>query len=80
MVTIGDDGLLDELRLLTVAEAAQLVRVPAVTIRAWIRSGAVASVKHDGRRLVGEQSVLDCELAMRRSPMGRPREGTARGR
>jgi len=58
-------------RLLTVAEAAQAVHVSRGTVRKWILRGRVDSVLWCGKRLVGEQSLFDVELATRHA--GRPR-------
>lgn len=66
-----DDRLQDEDGLLTVAEAAQAVHVSKGTVRKWIHRGQVVTVLWCGRRMVGEQSLFDAELATRSA--GRPR-------
>lgn len=53
----------DDLGLLTVREAAELVGVRVGTIKAWIRRYGL-TVHREGRRvLVSEADVLDCNLA-----------------
>ncbi|MBW8171806.1 helix-turn-helix domain-containing protein [Ornithinimicrobium sp. Arc0846-15] len=76
----GVEELDDESGLLTVAEAAARVHVSASAVRAWVRRGHVAAVKYQGRVLVGEQSLLDCDLAMRTSDRGgQPRRAVSGG-
>ena len=75
---LDKDGLLDELGLLTLKEAAAKVGVHVETVRLWARRGQVLSVEHDGQLLVGERSVYDCDLARRSAPAGRPRTATRR--
>lgn len=73
MVTIDGDGLVDEVGLLTLKEAAAAAHVSAEAVRLWAKRGQVTSVVHDGQLLVGERSLYDCELARRSTPGGRPR-------
>lgn len=58
------DGLTaDDLGLLTIREAAELVGQQVGTIKAWVRRYGL-KVHHEGRRVfVSEADVLDCNLA-----------------
>lgn len=83
MVSLGgdrldDDGLLD-LVWLTPDEAAAAVQVSRQTVYYWVSVDAVKWLRAKRRLLVEEQSLYDCELAMRQAPSGRPRRGTTRG-
>lgn len=73
MVTLDGDGLVDEVGLLTLKEAAAAAHVSVETVRLWAKRDQVTSVVHDGELLIGERSLYDCELARRSSPAGRPR-------
>ncbi len=59
--------------LLTTVEAARMTGVTASTVRDWISRYGLRVVEQDGRRLLLEREVLDCERARRRS--GRRRKG-----
>lgn len=84
MVTLDGDGLLER-KWLTPNEAAAQARVSVKTVYAWAAKGMVEFRRHEGasrnetRMLVELESLLDCEVATRRSRRGRPRPGTARG-
>jgi phage baseplate assembly protein gpV len=53
--------------LLTYAEAAAVAHVEPGTVRQWVSRGALPVVVLDGRRLVPEAPLLECERARRRS-------------
>lgn len=53
----------DDLGLLTVREAAELVDVEVGTIKAWIRRYGLKVHREGGRVFVSEADVLDCNLA-----------------
>jgi excisionase family DNA binding protein len=63
-----------DLALLTVDEAAEVAEVAPGTIRAWIHRYRLATTRtFDGRVLVSEAAVIECEHARRSSGVGRPR-------
>lgn len=77
-----NDALVDEVRGLTVEDAARAVGVTPRTVRAWIAAGHVAATKL-GRRswVVGERSLLDYEHATRQPPApAAQREGSCGAR
>ena len=78
MVTLDEDGLIDEIGLLTLKEAAATVGVHVEVVRLWVKRGQVATVEHDGQVLIGERSLYDCELA-RRSGQGSRRHRRSGG-
>lgn len=67
----------DDLGLLTVAEAARAVGVSPATIRKWVARHGLRLVHVEGRRLLVERDVLDCEAARRRDGRGRRRAAIA---
>lgn len=59
--------------LLTIAQIAQLTHAPLGSVRSWIYSGRLASVKAGRRRLVAEAALLaflglDAEAENRKRP------------
>lgn len=82
---LDEDGLL-QLTWLTPREAAAKVRVSVKTIYAWVADGRVRTLRDEGaprnadRLWVEHDSLLECEVAMRKAKRGRPRAGTSRGR
>lgn len=79
------DGLMER-TWLTPREAAAQARVSVKTVYAWVDRGMVEVRRHErvsrnGPSMVIElESLLDCEAAMRKGRMGRPRAGTKRGK
>jgi excisionase family DNA binding protein len=53
--------------LLTYAEAAALAAVDASTVRQWVSRQQLPALLVDGRKLVPERLLLDCERDRRRS-------------
>ncbi len=60
----------------TVPQAAQRVGTSEDTVRRWIYSGRLASIRVGARHLVSESELL--VAAIPRSPRGRPRRGYPR--
>jgi len=60
----------------TVPQAAKRVGTSEDTVRRWIYSGRLASIRVGPRHLVTEADLL--EAAIPRSPRGRPRRGYPR--
>lgn len=84
-MTLDEDGLL-QLTWLTPREAATQARVSVKTVYAWaaadlvkVRRNETAS-RNAPRMVIELESLLDCEAALRKGRMGRPRAGTERGR
>ncbi len=60
--------------LLTIPEAAHVAGVAPSTLRCWIsRYGIPTLAGPDGRTLVAERDVLDCERVRRHAGRGRRR-------
>lgn len=60
--------------LLTITEAAEVAGVAPATIRQWVRRYSLPTVTGlDGRTLVSERAVLDCEHDRRVETRGRKR-------
>lgn len=76
MVTIDQDGLLEQRGLLTLREAAEAAHVSVKVVRQWIARDKVYSIEWGGELFVGEQSLYDCELATRTGQGARRRSLT----
>lgn len=62
----------NDISLLTIAEAAHLVGIRERTLRVWIvRYQLPISRLNDGRVLISERAILDCERSRRRETRGR---------
>jgi hypothetical protein len=63
-----------DLALLTIDEAAAVAEVAPGTIRAWITRYALPVIRtRDGRTLISEAAVIECEHARRTAGVGRKR-------
>lgn len=76
MMTLDQDGLLEQRGLLTLKEAAAAVHVSVKTVRHWVARDQVYAVEWEGQTYVGERSLYDCELA-RRTGQGARRRSLA---
>ncbi len=63
-----------DLALLTIEEAAAVADVAPGTVRSWIsRYGLETVTALDGRTLISERALLDCEYERRHAGRGRRR-------
>jgi len=64
----------NDLGLVTVAEAADIAGVAPRTVRTWMRRYRIEPVWQGELMLLSERAVLEVESATRREPRGRPRD------
>jgi len=60
-----------DIGLLTLPEAAKIAEVSPVTVRVWIGRYKLPTVRVQGRVMISEMVLYDCERARRNTPQGR---------
>ena len=59
-----------QIGLLTISEAAEVAGVSPATVRSWVLRYRLPTVRVDGRVMLGERALYECERARRRDGRG----------